>query len=283
LVLVALGPHLALLWAALPVAVLLAGVAPSAISFAAGQAGFTVAVVIIFNILHPVGVKVGLVRVEDVAIGVGVSTVVGLLFWPRGAGAELARTLSEAYARAVAWLVVEIGEPADRTAESAGPMPSTLAEGAAHRLDDAFRQFLNERGAKPVALPDVTHLVTGCAEVRLVARTLATLPEPRPAPAEPPQVATRVARQDLIEAFAAVERWFDACAEAFGMRPVRLPEIAPVDDSLRPALLAAVVEARRSERTGGLLTALRLLWLSERLSDLGGIQTELVRVSRRIR
>ncbi len=89
LILVGLGHHLALLWAVLPVAVLVAGVAPSAISFAAGQAGFTVAVVIIFNILDPVGVEVGLVRVEDVAIGVGVSTVVGLLFWPRGAGARV--------------------------------------------------------------------------------------------------------------------------------------------------------------------------------------------------
>ena len=96
--LVALGPHLDLLWAVLPFAVLVAGVAPSAISFAVGQAGFTVAVVIVFNIIDPIGWKVGLVRVEDVAIGVLVSVVVGLLFWPRGAAAELARSLSEAYA-----------------------------------------------------------------------------------------------------------------------------------------------------------------------------------------
>ena len=48
-----------------------AGAAPSMISFAAGQAGFTVVVVILFNIIDPTGWKVGLTRIEDVAIGCG--------------------------------------------------------------------------------------------------------------------------------------------------------------------------------------------------------------------
>ena len=127
LVVVALGSHQELLWAVLPVAVLLAGVAPSAISFAAGQAGFTVAVVIIFDILQPVGASVGLVRVEDVTIGVAVSVVVGLLFWPRGAAAELARALSEGYASALAWLTTEVGRwanpPVDRSGRYRGTPP----------------------------------------------------------------------------------------------------------------------------------------------------------------
>lgn len=281
LVLVALGHHLTLLWAVLPVAVLLAGVAPSAISFAAGQAGFTVAVVVIFNILDPVGVQVGLVRVEDVAIGVAVSTVVGLLFWPRGAGTELARTLSEAYAGAVAWLVAEIDGPASPSVVGDTAAWRT-AEGRAHRLDDAFRQFMVERGAKPVALPEVTRLVTGSAEIRLVARTLAALPEP-PRQDEPPLEAIRRARQEVTSAFVAVERWFDSCTEAFGGRPVTLPAVEPAGDSLRPDLLAAVGEAQRSERGDRLLIALRLLWLSERLGDLRERQAELAGVSRRIR
>ncbi len=279
LILVALGHHQALLWAVLPVAVLVAGVAPSVISFAAGQAGFTVAVVIIFNILDPVGVEVGLVRVEDVAIGVGVSTVVGLLFWPRGAGAELARALSEAYAGALAWLVAEIGVVAPSSGHD-GPRARRAAEGAAHRLDDAFRQFLAERGAKPVALPEVTGLVTGSAEVRLVARTLAALPQAPLAPDEPSAPAIREAGRDLTAEFAALEGWFESCTEAFGKRPVRLPAVAPIDSSLRPSLLAAVEEARRSERTAGLLAALRLLWLSERLGEVRRMQAALTRVGR---
>ena len=38
-------------------------------SFIAGQAAFTVMVVILFNIIQPVGWSVGLVRIEDIALG----------------------------------------------------------------------------------------------------------------------------------------------------------------------------------------------------------------------
>ena len=73
------------LWVALPVAVFLAAYAPAAIHFLVGQGAFTVFVVVLFNLIEPEGWTVGLVRLEDVAIGVAVSLVVGILFWPRGA------------------------------------------------------------------------------------------------------------------------------------------------------------------------------------------------------
>ena len=76
---------------------LFGGLAPTAISFAAGQAAFTITLLILFNLLVPGGWKLGLVRVEDVAIGGAVSLAVGLLFWPRGAGADLGRALGRAY------------------------------------------------------------------------------------------------------------------------------------------------------------------------------------------
>jgi hypothetical protein len=81
---IAIGTHHAVLWGVLPFAILLAAYAPRAISFAAGQAGFTVALFVLFNLIQPSGWRVGLVRLEDVAIGFGVSLGVGLLFWPRG-------------------------------------------------------------------------------------------------------------------------------------------------------------------------------------------------------
>jgi uncharacterized membrane protein YccC len=71
------------LWAVLPFAVLFAAYAPRAISFAAGQAGFTVVVLVVFDLIQPSGWTVGLVRVEDVALGFAISLAVGLLFWPR--------------------------------------------------------------------------------------------------------------------------------------------------------------------------------------------------------
>ena len=81
----------------LPLAVLVAGFAPQTVSFAAGQAAFTVAVVILFNLLQPVGWQVGLVRVQDVAIGCAAALVVGLLLWPGSAAARVRHALAEAY------------------------------------------------------------------------------------------------------------------------------------------------------------------------------------------
>ena len=69
-----IGSDTTVLWFLLPVAVLFAGFASAAISFAAGQAAFTVALVMLYNIIQPVGWRLGIVRVEDVAIGCAVST-----------------------------------------------------------------------------------------------------------------------------------------------------------------------------------------------------------------
>ena len=77
LLVIGIGTHEAVLWGVLPVALLLAAYAPRAISFAAGQAGFTVVLFILFNIIQPVGWRVGVVRVEDVAIGFAISLGVG--------------------------------------------------------------------------------------------------------------------------------------------------------------------------------------------------------------
>jgi Fusaric acid resistance protein-like len=92
-----IGTNTTVLWILLPFAVLFAGFAPAAISFAAGQAAFTVTLLILFNILAPEGWQIGLVRIEDVAIGSAVSLAVGVLFWPHGAGAALGTALAEAY------------------------------------------------------------------------------------------------------------------------------------------------------------------------------------------
>jgi uncharacterized membrane protein YccC len=77
-----------LLWVLLPPAVAFAGLAPAAISFTAAQAGFTVVLLIIYNIIEPAGWRIGLLRVEDVAIGRAVSLVAGgaLLATRRGLG-----------------------------------------------------------------------------------------------------------------------------------------------------------------------------------------------------
>ncbi len=89
--LVGIGTNPDALWAVFPVAVLVAAYAPGTTPFLVGQAAFTVTVVVLFNLLDPVGWTVGLLRVEDVAIGCGVSFAVGLLLWPRGVVAVVSR------------------------------------------------------------------------------------------------------------------------------------------------------------------------------------------------
>ena len=78
-VLVTVGGDDAVLWVLLPLVVFLAAYTPGAVNFVVGQASFTVFVVVLFNILAPQGWRTGLVRVQDVAIGAGISVVVGAL------------------------------------------------------------------------------------------------------------------------------------------------------------------------------------------------------------
>jgi uncharacterized membrane protein YccC len=166
------GTDSTLLWVLLPPAVLFAGLAPAAISFAAGQAAFTLTLLILFNILAPEGWQIGLVRIEDVAIGGAVSLAVGVLFWPRGAGAALGRALADAYADSAEYLAGAARFGIGRCDSVALPAPAPTDEAvraaaAARRLDDTFRSYLAERGAKPLPLAEVTSLVTGVVGLRL--------------------------------------------------------------------------------------------------------------------
>jgi len=104
-ILIPLKGDTTVLWGILPVAVLLGAYAPRVISFAAGQAAFTVVVLVLFNIIQPTGWKVGILRIEDVAVGFAISLGVGRLFWPRGAGALVREDLATAYARAADYVV----------------------------------------------------------------------------------------------------------------------------------------------------------------------------------
>ncbi len=166
------GTNVTLLWFLLPVVLLIAGFAPTAISFAAGQAGFTLTLVILFNILEPAGWRVGLVRLEDVAIGTAVSAGVALLLWPRGAAAELGAALHDAYTTSVDFLVKATSSEERPSARPLALQPSDdreRAEAASRRLDDAFRTYLVERGSKPVPLSNVSMLVTGVTMLHFAA------------------------------------------------------------------------------------------------------------------
>ena len=172
----AIGSHPAALWAALPVAVLVASYSPGTLPFAVGQAGFTVTISILFNILVPVGWKVGVVRLEDVAIGAGVSAIVGLFFWPRGASSIVRDDLADAFHRGGIYLV-------QATTWALGMRPALPDAGssavrASARLDDALRAFMAEQGSKRVPKDQLWRLVGGARRLRLTAQSLIGPPRP---------------------------------------------------------------------------------------------------------
>jgi uncharacterized membrane protein YccC len=94
-VMTTVGGDEAWLWILLPVVVFLAAYTPGAVNFVVGQAGFTVFVVVMFNLIVPGGWRTGLVRVQDVAIGAVVAVVVGALLWPRGARGVARRAFAD--------------------------------------------------------------------------------------------------------------------------------------------------------------------------------------------
>jgi uncharacterized membrane protein YccC len=266
---IGIGTHEEVLWAVLPVAILLAAYAPRAISFAAGQAGFTVVLFILFNIIQPVGWKVGLVRIEDIAIGFAISLGVGLLFWPRGAAAILRDDVAAAYARGVDYVVATArqlieGGDADTTAHAA-----RAADAAGHRLDDAFRQYLAERSATTFNVEDVAALVGGAARVRRAALSLTSLGGMVDGDARLGSCGANLDRE-----LHALQSWYVALGYALANdRAVPPPHIRDTDG--RNRLLACVRDAARSRDKATVHAALVLLWASQHLDNLWRLEAHL--------
>jgi len=158
------------LWAAFVVAVLVAAYAPGVLTFAIGQAAFTVLLLVLYNLIAPVGWKVGVYRVEDIGIGVGVSALVGVLFWPRGAAAAVADDVADALHRGGIYLVQATSWALGT--RSAPPGGAGVLR-ASERLDDATRSLLAERSAIRTPKEEVWSLVGGAMRLRLTAASLA--------------------------------------------------------------------------------------------------------------
>jgi len=176
LLLLGIGTSPAALWTALPIAVAVAAYAPGALPFTIGQAAFTIVVLVLFNLLAPAGWTVGLLRVEDVAIGCAVSLAVGVLFWPRGAGALVGDDLADAFRGGAAYLTQSVDWALGT--RPAPPDAGATAVTAGIRLDEALRGFLAEQGAKRVSKEDLWMLVMASMRLRLTAYSLAGLRSP---------------------------------------------------------------------------------------------------------
>lgn len=157
----AVGADTTVLWAVLPIAVFLAAYASRGAGFVLSQAAFSMLVIILFNVIAPVGWTVGIARLEDVAVGVGVSLVAGLLLWPRGARGELVNALSEWYRAASSFLAGSLARILEAGSEEDVGRDRSLAVRDRNRAGEAFDLWLYERGAKRLDPETAAFLVGG--------------------------------------------------------------------------------------------------------------------------
>ncbi len=270
------GTNTALLWVLLPFCVMLAGLAPTTVSFAAGQAAFTLTLMILFNLIAPAGWQIGLVRIEDIALGGGVSLLVGLALWPRGAGVALGRALSAAYADSVSYLTSAVAYGMGRC-DSGGPAPDRPVEQAAQaaasarRLDDTFRGYLAERGAKPLPLAEVTALVTGIVALRLAGDAVLQLWV-----GDGPDGGDRAAaRRELLSGSDMVRGWYARFAESLVGQGV-VPEPLGADAVADGRLVDAVGHDLRDTDGHATATAVRVIWTGDHLDAVRRLQGMLV-------
>ena len=266
-VLLGIGTGQSALWVALPIAVLVAAYAPGAAPFAVGQAAFTVTVVVLFNLLDPAGWKVGLLRIEDVALGCAVSLVVGVLFWPRGAGAVVGDDLADAFRWGAAYLTQAVDWTLGLRQQAPDTAQATVTAGT--RLDDALRGFLSEQGTKQVSKQDLWRLVMATMRIRLTAFSVASLRDPgadhtavQPADGagpDPSLAALQGLTADLAGFYQGIAAEVGAPHRGAPSAPVAVPELADADG------WSAAAAAQLP----------RALWVHEHLRHLGEHATDI--------
>jgi uncharacterized membrane protein YccC len=270
LLIAAVGTEPAVLWPLLPLAVFLAAYAMRAVSFAAGQAAFSFVVLVLFNLINPVGWEVGLIRVQDVAIGAGISLLTGLLLWPRGATAVMRGALATAYEDAAAFLEATI-----RTLLGGGgalQIARARAFESSQQLDTALRAYQSEQSAGREGVENLGLLAAGATRLRRTARLLTdaqVLVRLRPVGEELPRV--EAARDAFERELHARGSWYRSLAAALADAvPAPRPEDGPPG-----GVAAAELVLERAPGEGGVPPGLAIAWAHRHLELLRELEPRL--------
>ncbi|MCX2934335.1 FUSC family protein [Mycobacterium sp. CVI_P3] len=222
-----LGTDPIVMWVLLPLVAFGSAYVPEIGSFAAGQAAFTMMVLIVFNLIVPSGWAVGLVRVEDVVVGASVGVVVSVLLWPRGAKTVVQRaidTAGEVGARYLRAAVLRVTRGAFEHAENQVNALSHDALTVSRTLDDAVRQYLSESGGPTDSRAPVVRASSRAIRLRAAADLIADI--------VPPPLGVYPRARAVLEAHAAaICSRFDGSLGGVG-------PAAPISDDLVPALRA---------------------------------------------
>jgi hypothetical protein len=180
----AFGVDAAVLWSMLPVGVFGSAYLPR-LSFIAGQAVIAMTVLIILNLNGPTGWHIGLLRIEDVAIGAGVGIVVSLLLWPRGATAAVSAMISTAldlYSRYLQAAVLRVTRGISHQSVEKLSLEAVVVS---RTVDDAVRHYLSETGSGADLRTPVVRAANRATRLRIAADVIAdirTLPAHSPYP-----------------------------------------------------------------------------------------------------
>lgn len=221
-----MGVDPVVLWLALPAVAFGSAYVPEVASFVAGQAMFTMMVLIIFNVISPSGWQVGLLRVEDVVVGAMVGAVVSLLLWPRGAAARVSRAVDASIAAGATFLTVAVKRVTRGASESADDKVFSLsyaAMSASRTLDDAVRQYLSESGGSTDRRAPAIRAVNRAVRVRTAAELIADV--------VPPPITAYPRVREVLELHTSVIR-----ERLHGRRPVH--DLGPIGDDFVLALRA---------------------------------------------
>ncbi len=243
----------AVLWAVLPLAVFFAAYAPSAISFTVGQAAFTILLIVVFNLLVPTGWQVGLVRVEDIAIGTGIGLLVSLLVWPRGARADFASAVSRLYRHAAVYFAESLNVQVGKGSMAATTDARADVEEAQEKLGEALDQLLGERSAHHVA-PETAEMLVGASDQLVMAsETLDVLVDQGYVAAD----CHEGARQISAQGSAVVASWFMLAERIDGLPAVHIVAVDRAE--LRQAALQCL-DAWRAAPSMSIRPAMAVAW-----------------------
>jgi hypothetical protein len=201
-----------------------------------------------------VGWTVGVVRIEDVAIGCAVSILVGGLLWPRGLSSVVGDDLADSFRTGASYLTQAVHWASGSRASP--PDDALAAVTCASRLDDALRGFLAEQGSKRIGLRELWRLVGGSLRLRLTAHSITNLPRNGSGIGGPDDA--------LDQRTAALTAWYRRLAEVVGR-----PHGGPVPALQAPAFDDGEIGSAPSESGYG-------VWLDEYLEHLGEHLAELV-------
>lgn len=171
------------LWVLLPVVIFGSAFVPEIASFTAGQAAFTMMVLIFFNLIVPTGWSVGLIRVEDVVVGALVGMMVSLLLWPRGATASAEAAVESARSVFAEYLETAVRRITRGSSEQIIDRLAILghdAIAASRVADDAVRQYLSEGGGDTDFRGPIVRSFNRAIRVRAAADLITDIPTPPP-------------------------------------------------------------------------------------------------------